>query len=110
MKAPPKPRVRHPVSWSCAVQDLLYIATFRAEEVLLEEEFGKLTGFAWISASARFNERLKVDETLKREFFERTCFFIANEKPRDGASPKGLPVDRAEARLRLWLSIYGGAS
>ena len=106
-KVPPKPRVRHPVSWSCAVQDIVAHAKHSALCSLVEKMHGDVKGFAWTSASCRVSEAIEADVGVAREFYEIACHFIAKcDPPRDGASDKGLPVDRAEARLRLWLDLF----
>lgn len=53
-------------------------------------------------------ERLrdKNEKRLRKEFYERTVFFIDRETPRDGTSSYGLPVDRAHARLLLWFRTF----
>lgn len=107
MKTPAKPRVRFPVSWSCAVQDILAHARHSATCSLVEKTHGDVSGQAWISASCRVSEAVETDPAAAREFYEVACHFLAKcDLPRDGASNKGLPVDRAEARLKLWLDLF----
>ncbi len=108
MRKPPIPKVKYPVCWSWAVQQIVGDSSWKAFSAMLEEKHGVLTGFAYLSADVAFSELLYggKDPELTEEYYKRTLFFIAQAIPSDGASYKGLPVDRAESRLRMWLNLY----
>lgn len=108
IKQPAKPNVRLPTVWSWAVQQIVADSSWQAFSDMLEEKYGILKGFAYLSADVAFKDLLYSgqDPVLTKEYYERTLFFIAKAIPGDGASYKGLPVDRAESRLRMWLDLY----
>ena len=108
IKRPTKPNVRFPVVWSWAVQQIVADSSWLAFSGMLEEKHGILKGFEYLSADVAFKELLYSgqDPALTKEYYERTLFFIGKAIPGDGASYKGLPVDRAESRLNMWLNLY----
>ncbi len=97
---PSRPKVSHPQVWSRAVRQLLTQAEHEALESLIEKE-------RWTFGSAKMEQKVLSDPATKREFYELVLHFIPRVNPSNGFSPKGPPVDRAEARLRIWEVLYG---
>jgi hypothetical protein len=104
---PTKPDVELPTVWTCAVQDLTVQAKREAEYSLLEQLHGTVpSGWDWIKATCDLDRKVWNDPATKKEYYELLCFFIERGTPERGASHAGLPVDRAQARLRVWLQLY----
>jgi hypothetical protein len=109
-KIPPKPKVKQPPAWTWASQELMGTAMFAAKESLAEQMLGDRPapkGFAAISADMALEHAIIEDPALKIEFYERAVHFIDRQKPRSGWSTMyGASVDRAHARLWLWLKLF----
>jgi hypothetical protein len=108
---PSKPNVRQPAVWSWPVQQILGQAQYGALSSLAEErQSSDDDPWAKLHSQNEVEKRIFTDPVLKLEFYERATQIIARAKPSDGFSDRGAPVDRAEARLRLWLILYAGYS
>lgn len=88
-----------------------HTVAWKARELMAEENGAaydpKVVGLSIFGLENAFDDRL-CDGDLKREFYERSLHFIGSESPKSGASSYGLPVDRAHARLWLWLKMWAG--
>lgn len=102
---PPRPDVREPASWTWAAQELVADAAHEAITGLLEDRHGDMSSSQLLAASNEFQAELDADPETKREIYERTAATINRMVPKT-PSDKGIPVDRAEARLLLWLKIF----
>jgi hypothetical protein len=107
---PPKPNVRQPAVWSWSVQQILGEAQYGALSSLAEERQNSDDPWAKLRTQNEVEQQIFTDPALKLEFYERATQIINRAKPSDGFSDRGAPVDRAEARLRLWLILYAGYS
>ena len=110
---PAKPRVKEPVVWSLAAQDLLYYASHEAKESMMEQALGyEPKGMEWFTASGDLSRRIESDPATLAEYYGRTCFFIDRRLPvSTGKDPiewstNGPSVDRAHAKLWLWLNCF----
>lgn len=109
MKIPPMPNVEQPPSWSQESIDILKQATWKAFEFMYEEEglpTAKEAGLSIFGIEQKFHNRCWSGD-LRREFYERSLHFINTARPRvKGNYNYGIPVDRAHARLSLWLQLF----
>lgn len=93
-----KPNIEEPVMHSNEVQDLIYAV---GQEVL-----ASLTEL--LGSSEGLYDLLRSDERVKQEYYGLFEHF-ADRYFGNGNSRKGVSVDRAEAKLRVWnnLFVYG---
>jgi hypothetical protein len=108
-KIPPMPNVEQPPSWSVESTSILKNSAWKAYEVLYEEAglpSAKEAGLAIFGIENEFHDRCWKGD-LKVEFYHRALHFISSAKPTEhGRYNYGLPVDRAHARLHLWLQLF----
>jgi hypothetical protein len=103
---PSRPNVKEPVVWSWAVQQIVSAAAYIALHEIAQERYGRTKGMELLSAHNKTEDDVQNDPEVKREYYDRTIHFVAKVRPSDGFSEKGSAVDRAEARLRLWLDLF----
>lgn len=110
-RKPPQPNVREPVVWSWAAQQLVEQTTYAATQSIVDEEAERrgveVDALGRLRLGNEIMDSIDNDPALRREFYERTLHFISRDTPNDGPSPAGVSVDRAHARLLLWLRLYG---
>lgn len=79
----------------------LVLRTWPAALDSLEEELHDAGGIG---------DKISASPKLKRDFFERVCFFIDRDMERvadsAGASRRATPLERAQARLYVWQQLY----
>lgn len=103
---PPRPNVREPAVWSWPVQQISSRASYLATEGMIEEERGELPPGELLHAHNLLSDRLKESLPLRREFYKRAVHLMSQVIPSDGYSEKGPAVDRAEAKLFVWLRVF----
>lgn len=109
-RIPPKPDVEYPVSWTWAVQQIVTHAAHAALADLVERRHGKLTGWAWLKADNAIEDEIRPTSgnlKTKKEFWDLFLPYVASAVPSDGPSRYGLRQDRAEAKLYVWLRLFG---
>ncbi len=104
---PPRPNVREPSVWSWPVQQLVGSASYDASSSMADEYASNNSDHSGLDTHLSMNEKISTDPKTKREFYERAVHSIAKERPSDGWSDNGPPIDRAEAKLRIWLNLFG---
>ena len=53
-----------------------------------------------------WTDDLDADPTLKRAFFDRVDYFTSNYEAPEGEH-RPTPLERGQARLLVWLNLYG---